>query len=215
MLRDVDAAIRSAAFAWLDEQKLRHGDVLPFDILRGGFEFEGRRVPLLGPQGIFKPAILPEMPLSIMTVAPKLGREAPYTDEVQEGLLLYRYRGTDPQHHDNVALRRAYERGAPLVYLYGVSAGEYEAVYPVRVVGDDSGVLTFLVDLTPADVSGLPHPVLTVHGTKDRNAPFGAGQEWAEALPNARLLAVEGAAHQAWVRRPDVLEAIREFLASH
>jgi proline iminopeptidase len=56
-------------------------------------------------------------------------------------------------------------------------------------------------DLTPADVSGLRQPVLTVHGTKDRNAPFGAGKEWAEALPNARLLAIEGAAHQAWVQR--------------
>ena len=69
-------------------------------------------------------------------------------------------------------------------------------------------------DLTPADVSGLSHQVLTVHGTKDRNAPFGAGKEWAEALPNARLLTAEGAAHQAWVDRPEVLVAIREFLAS-
>jgi pimeloyl-ACP methyl ester carboxylesterase len=70
-------------------------------------------------------------------------------------------------------------------------------------------------DLTAADVAGLRHPVLTVHGTKDRNAPYGGGKEWAEALPNARLFEVEGAAHQAWVDRPDVLAAIREFLASH
>jgi proline iminopeptidase len=69
-------------------------------------------------------------------------------------------------------------------------------------------------DLTPADVSTLRVPVLTVHGTKDRNAPFGAGKEWSEALPNGRLLTAEGAAHQAWVDRPEVLAAIREFLES-
>jgi len=67
-------------------------------------------------------------------------------------------------------------------------------------------------DLTPADVARLRHPVLTVHGTKDRNAPYGAGLEWAEKLPNARLLTAEGAGHQAWVDRPEVLTAIREFL---
>ncbi len=70
-------------------------------------------------------------------------------------------------------------------------------------------------DLTPSDVSGLRHPVLTIHGTKDRNAPYGAGKEWAEALPNARLLDVEGGAHQVWVDRPEVLIAIREFLLGH
>jgi proline iminopeptidase len=67
-------------------------------------------------------------------------------------------------------------------------------------------------DLTAADVERLPHPVLTIHGTKDRNAPYGAGREWAERLPNARLLTAEGAAHQVWVDRPEVLAQIREFL---
>jgi pimeloyl-ACP methyl ester carboxylesterase len=66
-------------------------------------------------------------------------------------------------------------------------------------------------DLTSSDVAALPHPVLTVHGTKDRNAPYGAGREWAEKLPNARLLTLEGAAHQFWADRPEVLTAIREF----
>jgi pimeloyl-ACP methyl ester carboxylesterase len=64
------------------------------------------------------------------------------------------------------------------------------------------------------DVAALRVPVLTIHGTKDRNAPYGAGKEWAEALPSARLLTAEGAAHQAWVDRPELLVAIREFLAA-
>jgi len=67
-------------------------------------------------------------------------------------------------------------------------------------------------DLTPSDVEAVAHPVLTIHGTKDRNAPYGAGREWSEKLPNARLLTLEGAAHQAWVDRPEALAAVRDFL---
>ena len=56
-------------------------------------------------------------------------------------------------------------------------------------------------------------PVLTIHGTKDRNAPYGAGREWAMTLPDARLVTVHGAAHSAWSDDPvTVFTAIREFL---
>jgi pimeloyl-ACP methyl ester carboxylesterase len=57
-------------------------------------------------------------------------------------------------------------------------------------------------------------PVLTVHGTKDRNAPYGGGREWATRLPNARLLTVPGAAHLPWIDQPaQVLGAIETFLS--
>jgi pimeloyl-ACP methyl ester carboxylesterase len=56
-------------------------------------------------------------------------------------------------------------------------------------------------------------PVLTIHGTKDRNAPYGAGREWASKLPNARLLTIEGAAHNSWADAPEIIfPAIRQFL---
>lgn len=59
-------------------------------------------------------------------------------------------------------------------------------------------------------------PVLTVHGTKDRNAPYGAGREWAYLLPNARLLTISGAAHAAYAERPEIVTpAIRMFLDGH
>jgi proline iminopeptidase len=61
-------------------------------------------------------------------------------------------------------------------------------------------------------VAVVKHPVLTVHGTLDRNAPYGAGREWAERLPNARLLTVKGAAHQVFAEYPEiVLPAIKTF----
>jgi len=56
-IEDLDARVRAAAFAYLGEQRLIHGEVIPRDVLARGFIFEGTRVPLVGPQGIFKPAI--------------------------------------------------------------------------------------------------------------------------------------------------------------
>jgi proline iminopeptidase len=56
-------------------------------------------------------------------------------------------------------------------------------------------------------------PVLTIHGTFDRNAPYEGGREWAESLANARLLTVEGAAHQVFSDRPDIFfPAVETFL---
>ena len=58
--------VRSRAFQWLAGQVSQHGDVLPWALLLEGFEWEGRRVPLVSQQGIFKPAVL-DVPLSIRT----------------------------------------------------------------------------------------------------------------------------------------------------
>ena len=54
-----------AAFRFLAEQARLHGEVLPRLIPATGFTFNGTRVLLIGPQDIFKPAILPEIPLRI------------------------------------------------------------------------------------------------------------------------------------------------------
>jgi putative restriction endonuclease len=133
--------VRVAAFDWLREQVEVTGDVLPYRLLQGGFRFQGQRVPLLGPQGIFKPRVLPRLPLSITT-----SPDGPYNDSFNEdGLLSYRYRGTDPSHHENVGLRNAMRMQAPLVYFHGVVTGQYLAVWPVFIVGDDPSRLTFTV----------------------------------------------------------------------
>jgi len=51
------------------------------------------------------------------------GKARPYTDEMDpDGLLRYRYRGTDPAHRDNVGLRLAMERQVPLIYLSSASS---------------------------------------------------------------------------------------------
>lgn len=69
------------------------------------------------------------------------------------------------------------------------------------------------LDIPRDNVSKLATRVLTIHGTKDRNAPYGAGREWAMLLPNCRLLTIEGAAHRAYDEFPEIVfPAIREFL---
>lgn len=63
------------------------------------------------------------------------------------------------------------------------------------------------------DFATVRMPVLTIHGTRDRNAPYGSGREWASHLANARLLTVDGAAHRPIAEYPDlVLRAIDTFL---
>ena len=142
---DLDSAVRVAAFSFLREQTALHGgSVLPRSVLAQGFEFDGRRVPLLGPQGIFKPAIC-EMPLSITTVPEVPGKERPYEDEPTYEGVHYRYRGTDPRHPDNAGLRRAMAGHVPLVYFHGHRPGLYHAEWPVYVVGDDPAKLTFTI----------------------------------------------------------------------
>ncbi len=68
---------------------------------------------------------------------------------------------------------------------------------------------------TPVEaVRALPTPVLTVHGTRDRNAPYGAGREWSYLFPEGRLLTVEGAGHHAFGELPElVMPAVKQFLA--
>ena len=69
------------------------------------------------------------------------------------------------------------------------------------------------LNLTPADLAKVKAPVLTIHGTKDRSAPYGGGKDWAARLPNARLVSVENAGHAPWIEEPDVVFAsIRTFL---
>lgn len=142
----LDHRIRAAAFAFLEQQTALYGEVLPHDILQRGFEFDSMRVPLMAQQGIFKPKVLPDIALTIMTAPPRPGEPPPYDDQLRpDGLLAYRYRGTDPNHYQNVSLRRAKEQSAPLVYLYGIVRGRYLPIWPVFVVGEDRPNHAFLV----------------------------------------------------------------------
>lgn len=151
-----DSLVRNAAFAWLRNMKQLHGDVMPRETLATGFEFEGQRVPIVGPRGIFKPAVLPEMPLSITTIP-----GGPYDDDLSDGspFIQYRYCGTNPNLADNVGLRKAYEQQRPLIYCYRVQPGRYLVTWPAFVLHDDPSRLTFRVVIDPEPLN--PNASLT------------------------------------------------------
>lgn len=70
------------------------------------------------------------------------------------------------------------------------------------------------LDVTKESIARVRAPVLTVHGTWDRNAPYAGGREWALTLPNARLITVERAGHQVTADAPEiVLSAIGTFVS--
>ena len=67
--------------------------------------------------------------------------------------------------------------------------------------------------LTPQALQKVQSPVLIIHGTRDRQSPYGGGRDWAALLPNARLLTVENAAHLPWIEAPEkVFDGIAAFL---
>ena len=70
------------------------------------------------------------------------------------------------------------------------------------------------LNITAEDFAKAQAPVMIVHGTRDRSAPYGGARDWAMMLPNARLLTVENAAHAPWIESPEqVFSAIDTFLA--
>lgn len=113
-------------------------------------EFGGRRFPIWNYQkGIFKPAVFGAegAALSIQT---SIG--SPYADvhDAGAGEIAYKYRGTDPNHPDNVALRRAMLDHQPLIYLIAVDPGFYDAILPVYVTGDNPATLHFTMTVDQA-----------------------------------------------------------------
>lgn len=137
----MEEQIRLAAFEWLKEQTKLYEDILPRTLLEKGFEFNGERITLIGPQGIWKPRAFEKIPLSITTVY-----NGPYDDSLEDnGHFIYRYRGTDPFHRDNIGLREAMKKQIPLIYFFGIVPSKYLAVWPVYIVDDNPSSLFFTV----------------------------------------------------------------------
>jgi len=155
MVTGRDAELRAAALARVAQLRDLNAGRIPREALGKGISVGGERIPLFNYQkGIFKPAAFGRdgAALSIQTSA-----DSPYADvhDADAGRIAYKYRGTDPSHPDNVALRRAMLERLPLIYLVAVDPGVYDAVLPVYVVGDDPATLQFtLAADQPAMMTG-------------------------------------------------------------
>ena len=113
-----DVRLRREAMTWLairtDDGRvpITSGDLLDFT-------FDGERFRLMDVQrGIRKPAAL-DVALSIRTVYTPEGKDRPYDDEPgPDGMLRYKWRGDDPDHPENRALRAAWRRDVPLIWFF-------------------------------------------------------------------------------------------------
>lgn len=131
---------------WLAQRTNDGADPLTSDEIKE-FRFRGEPLPLMDLQrGIRKPAML-DAALSFRTVYRPEGAERPYEDAVgPDGLIRYKYRGTDPDHAENRALRAAMDRKLPLIWFFGVGPGAYLPTFPVYIVGEEPDQLQFVVD---------------------------------------------------------------------
>lgn len=149
---EFERRVRDAAMAWLDALDPTRSRLFRYDDV-SGFAFEGERIPLLPTQqGIRKPAVL-SAALSIRTTYTPAGEAPPYNDTIGlDGWHRYKYRGTNPQHHENVALRMALKYHLPLIWFVGAyRPGFYFAVYPVSVIEDEIDQLQFVIALDKAE----------------------------------------------------------------
>lgn len=63
-------------------------------------------------------------------------------------------------------------------------------------------------------LSRITNPTLVVWGTNDRLLPASQARIWVDALPNGRLLSVEGAGHLVAQESPGTVTKIGDFLAA-
>ncbi len=107
----------------------------------GDFTFDGAPFRLIPTQtGIWKPASL-SAALTIVT-----NENSPYADGVgPDGLQRYNWRGLDPQHADNRALRAAMDARAPLIWLFGAGQAFYQPVFPVYLLREEPMEHRFVV----------------------------------------------------------------------
>lgn len=184
--------MRAAMFDHLDKLLAASPDGSLSSSVINAFEFEGRVVRLIVQASIWKPAGL-QAALTIRTTYTPPNQLPPYADDVEGGVVHYKYRGTDPNHADNRALRQAMVEALPLAYFVGVAKGVYVPRYPVWLVDENAVRHEFAVAVDEGqrfvDLSALPEPQ----------------REYVERLTRARL-------HQP-VFRARVLRAYHERCA--
>ena len=161
-MEDPDLAIRAAAFKAVERLSVEAGGRIPWGVIERGFEYSGERIRLASKaSGIFKPRQMSSA-LSIKTTKPRAGRPSWYRDQgagtdTDTGLVSYdlvHERG----HWTNDALRRAFERRAPLIYFRAVESSWYEAIWPVWVedfVQQAGSVLLAAEDTDQREVSSV------------------------------------------------------------
>lgn len=122
------------------------------------FEFNGRRHRLVGTQtGIWRVKECSDAAISILTAYSPDDTRRPYDDSVgDDGMLRYKWRGTNGELADNVWLRTAMHRQLPLVWFIGIGyrpgtkTQVFRPEFPVWLVGEEPHQQQFVVAVDEA-----------------------------------------------------------------
>jgi putative restriction endonuclease len=209
---DFDERLRVAMFAYLDRiSNLGIQDVSTDQL--NAFEFEGNRISLLQHmRGIRAVSGLPAA-LSIRTTFAARPEDRPYEDtEGPDGYFRYKWRGTDSDAHDNVALRVAMSERRPLAWFVGVASGRFAAIYPVWLVGEESAEYQFVLAFDEVTRDDWSEPARLQHP-----ADVALRREYAEAIIRRRLhqpvfrqrvlMAYDSQCALCRLRHPELLDA--------
>ena len=156
-----DLAFRESVFAWLRARMLTDEAFSRDDLSE--FEFAGRRHRLVGTQtGIWRVKDHSPAAISILTAHAPDETRRPYEDTVgDDGLLRYKWRGSNALLADNVWLRAAMERHLPLVWFIGIGykpgtkTQMFRPQLPVWLVAEEPAQQQFVVAVE-ADQRALP-----------------------------------------------------------
>jgi putative restriction endonuclease len=153
--------IRAAALAWLQLVTLDGTVAVTREQLANDFSVAGTRFPLIDRgRGIRKPQGW-RAALSILTAAPNGGHARPYDDqEGSDGLHRYKLRRDQLGTAENQSLRVAMQERVPLVWFYGVSAGVFNAIFPVYLTAEEPEDSQFVMALTESQLMVQPNSPL-------------------------------------------------------
>lgn len=149
----LDAEFREHAFAWLRAMSLHTPAFTRDDLAQ--FTFHGSIQRLVGTQtGIWRVKEVSNAAISILTAYVPDGLARPYDDTVgADGMLRYKFRGTNPATADNVWLRQAMIRRLPLIWFFGIGyvpgtkTQIFTPRFPVWIVGEEPAEHQFVVSI--------------------------------------------------------------------
>ena len=150
----IELALRQQIMLSLEDRVRRNGGVISRKEL-SAFEVSGQVHRLIDvAKGIWNPR---DMAVTLSIVSTPRG---PYDDEeVEDGLLRYRYREGSTA-GDNSKLRAAADTGVPLILLRWIDDGLYVPVFPVFVVADIPATRSVMVALDESlrFIAKVEHP---------------------------------------------------------
>ena len=138
--------LRLQAFAWLESRMDQLGWITKYDLLNEFF-FRGSRFPLIATQqGIHNPKELSE------TLAVVSMHKGPYDDQIEDGLVKYKYAPGPLESGYNKKLLEAHNRKSPIIFYQEVKPGIFVAYPHTFIKGINPAEREFLLDIETSNI---------------------------------------------------------------